>query len=96
VPAGSQSQCVESSSTLVEQNGGWVLVLVAAPVLLSALTFVSLLPSVHWDKYAGRLAAVGLMLFCVVLLISIGLIFLPSLLLFAVALFLDRKRGLPV
>ena len=90
---GTTPNCVTESRTLIEQNGSWVVVLVALPVALSILAFASVLPGVHWDKYAGRLAAVGLMLFCIVLLISLGLLFLPALILLSAALYLDRGRG---
>ena len=46
-----------------------------------------------WDKYAGRTAAVGLLLFCVVLLISFGLLFLPALVLDTIALVLHKPRA---
>ena len=84
--------CVSDSRTLVEENGIWVLFLLGIPILLSGIVFVSVLPAVYWDKYAGRTAAVGLFLFCIVLIVSLGLLFVPSLLLAIIALFLDRKR----
>jgi hypothetical protein len=90
---GATSNCVTNSRSLVEENGSWAAILVALPVALSTLAFASVLPGVHWDKYAGRLAVVGVMLFCIVLLISFGMLFLPSLLLLSVAVYLDRNRG---
>jgi hypothetical protein len=69
-----------------------VVALLAIPVLLTGIVFVSVLPRTHWDKYAGRTAAVGLLLFCVVLIVSLGLLFLPALALSTVALVLDRNR----
>ena len=94
-PTSGTSSCVTGSETLVEQNGSWVALLIAVPVALSTLAFASVLPGVRWDKYAGRLAVVGLLLFCIVLLISFGMLFLPSLGLLTTAVFLDRKRGVP-
>ena len=91
VEPGGETRCVEDSSTAVEENGAWIAVLFAIPVLLSGVVFVSVLPGVRWDKYAGRTAAVGLLLFCVVLALSLGLLFFPSLFLAILALFLDRK-----
>ena len=88
-----QPDCVEESSTAVEQNGRWVLLVFALPVILSGVVFVSVLPRVKWDKYAGRTAAVGLLLFCVVLLISFGLLFLPALVLDTIALVLHKPRA---
>lgn len=87
--------CTSDSRTLIEENGSWVLILLAIPVALSGIIFVSVLPNVSWDKYAGRAAAVGLLLFCVALVVSLGLLFLPSLLLAIIALVLDRKREAP-
>ena len=84
--------CVSDSRTLVEENGSWVLFLLGIPVLLAGIVFVSVLPGIYWDKYAGRTAAVGLFLFCIVLVVSLGLLFVPSLLLATLALFLDRNR----
>jgi hypothetical protein len=86
------SVCASSSRTLIQENGSWVVALLAIPVLLTGIVFVSVLPRTHWDKYAGRTAAVGLLLFCVVLIVSLGLLFLPALALSTVALVLDRNR----
>lgn len=90
---GRTPNCVEERRSLIEENGNGAVMLVAIPLALSTLAFASVLPNVHWDKYAGRVALVAMLLFCIVLLISIGLLFLPALLLLSVALFLDRKRG---
>jgi hypothetical protein len=89
---GNPATCVSVSHNAVERDG-WIAIFCAIPVILSGFAFVSVLPNIYWDKYAGRVAAVGLLLFCVVFAVSLGVLFMPSLLLATLSLYLDRKRG---
>jgi len=88
-PGATTTNCTSQSNTLVEENGAWVLLLVALPLLITAVAYLATLW--QWDEYAGRVATVGLFLFCAVLGFSIGMAYLPSLLLLTVAMFLDRR-----
>ena len=83
-------QCVDSSSTLIEENGAWVLILLSVPVTLALGIYLSIELGAS-SLVKGLLAAVFVGT-CVVAITSVGLFFLPAALVAAVAVFLDRPQ----
>jgi hypothetical protein len=84
-------QCVDSSSTLIEENGAWVLILLSVPVSLALGLYLSIELGAS-SLVKGLLAAV-LVATCLVAITSVGLFFLPAALVAAVAVFLDRPQN---
>lgn len=83
-------QCVDSSSTLIEENGAWVLILLSVPVTLALGIYLSIELGAS-SLVKGLLAAVFVGT-CVVAITSVGLFFLPAALVAAIAVFLDRPQ----
>lgn len=76
VTSGGTARCTDESSTLIEENGRWVLGLLTVPVVLAggmlASTIYRLPVQVEW-LLAGALLAV-----CLLAIFSVGFLFLPA------------------
>ena len=83
--AGGVPVCTSESSSLIEQNGSWVLALLAVPLLFSAAGFLATLQRFNLPWFAGWVVAVSYALLCVVAAASIGFFFVPSALLLLIA-----------
>jgi len=85
------------TATLIQVSGLWVLLLLALPVVLSALALVSILlsdPGHARGKVTLWASALLLLAFCVVGSFSIGIFYLPAgLALVVSALFDSRGRA---
>jgi hypothetical protein len=90
VEPGAPARCVSESSTLIEENGSWVIGLLTVPIMLAAgilaATLLLLPKAVAWI-----LAAVFL-LGCLITGFSIGVFFLPAALLSLTAVILGKPR----
>jgi hypothetical protein len=87
-PGGVQT-CTDASSTLIQENGSWVLALLAVPVLLAAAAvgaIVYQLPTqIEWILALAAFAG------CIVAIFSVGIFFLPTALLLVVAAAKDHR-----
>jgi hypothetical protein len=90
--ASGSSTCTSESSSLIEENGSWVLILLAVPVLLSLLGFVAVQPHLGLPWFLGWTIAVGYAILCVAAMFSIGFFFIPSAALLLVATALNGYR----
>lgn len=88
-PSG-ERRCVETSASLVEHDGGWVLAYLAAPPLITAGGLFALKRGLS-RVWQWSLAAV-LSLLCWLTLFSLGVFYLPAALLFLTAVALHRSR----
>lgn len=89
VSDGTSTVCTDkSSSTLIEENGAWVLLLLAVPICLAAAQL--LLVIAHGPAVLKSLVAGVFLPACLIALFSLGVFFLPAALVSAVALLLDR------
>jgi hypothetical protein len=84
--------CTDASSTLIQENGSWVLALLAVPVLLAAGVVAAIAyklpPPVEWILALAAFAA------CIVAIFSVGIFFLPTALLLVVAAAKDHRSTL--
>jgi hypothetical protein len=69
-------RCVDTSATLIEMNGNWVLALLGLPIALAAAQHL-LVANGAPGLITGVIAAAFLG-FCLVAIFSIGIFFLPS------------------
>lgn len=85
--------CFSSSSSLIQENGEWVLLLLAVPTVLAGVVFLlSLSQSVsRTAKLLSRAAAVLFLAGCLVTGFSIGLFYLPAALACLLAVAFDRR-----
>ncbi|MCY4575517.1 MAG: hypothetical protein OXC55_02775 [Chloroflexi bacterium] len=89
---------IETSSTLIEQNGLWVLWILLVPVLVSGVALVA----IHFAD-AGHMRrrallwtlALGFLGLCVITIISIGLLYLPMALALLFTAILNPSRQRP-
>jgi hypothetical protein len=77
--------CSSKSSSLIKENGVWVLALLSVPIALSAAGLMTTLPRFDLPWFLGWLVAVSFALLCVVAMFSIGFFFVPSALLLLIA-----------
>ena len=81
-PGGEPAEPVRTSASLIEIEGWGVLVILVAPVALSALGLLALMAKYHWSARRTRLllwsSAVLLFVFCLVGSFSIGLFYVPA------------------
>lgn len=90
---------VETSSTSIEQNGLWVIWVLLVPVLVSGVVVLAM----HFMD-AGHMArrallwvlALGFLGLCVVLIVSIGLLYLPMALALLIVAIRDSPWEFPV
>lgn len=86
---GQETQCSSESRTLIEENGKWVLGLLAVPIAFSAGVAAAItyrLPvGVAWSLAILALAA------CLIAIFSLGAFFLPAALLLIAAAAMDRR-----
>ena len=85
-------ETVRFTSTLIEQNGLWVVSLLLAPIVLTAVALLAL--RLTDDRWVVRKVllwgpAALLLGFCVLGILSIGFLYLPAALALLVAAFLD-------
>jgi hypothetical protein len=91
VVAGGDQQCSSYSRTLVEDQGAWVLALLAAPVVLTGIVFWLIATS--GDRSLAVGVAVLFLGFCVISIFSIGAFYiLGALLLLTAGLLYRRPR----
>ena len=83
--------CISSSSSLVDENGAWVLLLALIPIAVSAIVFARTSLGIDVPKGAAWSAAIVLLLACIITGFSVGLFFLPAALLCLAALTTDRR-----
>jgi hypothetical protein len=86
--------CTTSTSTLIEENGSWVILLLLLPICLA--TAQLLLVLAHAGGFAKRLVAVLFVGFSLVSIFSLGLFFLPAAILtVAAAVAADQSASQP-
>jgi hypothetical protein len=95
LPGQPQPSSLETTATLVEVNGIWVLAPVAAPALLALLVWAGLHRRCARGSRAGELVALAglgvLFVFTILTGLSIGPLLLPMLLLLLVAVMLTER-----
>ena len=90
---------VETSSTLIEQNGLWVIWVLLVPILLTgvALLAIHFVDAGHKARRALLWAlALGFSGLCVILIVSIGLLYLPMALALLIVAIRDSPWEFPV
>jgi hypothetical protein len=91
VTTGGTQSCHSESSTLVDENGRWVLGLMAVPVVIAGgmlvATIYRLPVQLEWLLAGGLLAA------CLLAILSIGFFFLPAAALLIAAAASERRRA---
>jgi len=87
-PAGSES-CVNGSSTLIEENGAWVLAYLAVPVVLTLAGLVAIRLGVR--RWLQWLIAGVFLFLCIITGFTIGTFYLPSALLLLLAVVTNRR-----
>ena len=85
-------ETVRFTSTLIGQNGLWVVSLLLAPIVLTAVALLAL--RLTGDRWVVRKVLLGgpaalLLGFCILGILSIGFLYLPAALALLVAAFLD-------
>jgi hypothetical protein len=90
--AGGDPVCASESSSLIEENGAWVLALLIVPIALSAVGLLATLPRFDLPWFLGWTVSVSYALLCVISAASIGFLFMPSALLLLVATALNGHR----
>lgn len=80
-PGGERTTC----STLIAENGTWVIIYLAIPIILTVLTYVALVARLRAVMWALAILLFGL---CMLAAWSIGLFYVPS----AVALLVAAAR----
>ena len=85
-------ECTSSSRTLIEENGSWVLLLLAIPVLLTAAGLLATYPQADVPWLAAWVVAVLYALLCIFAIAPFGLFFVPSAFLLLVATAWDGYR----
>ena len=95
-PGEPSGEVVRNTATLVEVNGIWVIWLLLVPVLL---TYVGLL-AIHFARYRRSMrqlllwgSALALLGFCGVAIFSIGIFYLPALLVLLLAAFSAGRKS---
>jgi hypothetical protein len=85
------TRCVSGASTLIEENGAWVALILAVPVAVTALGLVLAVQSPA-QRPARWVLAAAFFLLCLLTGFTIGLFFLPAALLSVLSVVVDRPR----
>ena len=95
---GGLMECIDLSSTLIEQNGSWALILLSMPIALTLIGFVTI--AIRPGGGASRrflplCVTAALAVFCLISAFSIGSFYFPSLFALGLATLLLSTRRAP-